>query len=147
MPDSCLYITFTESQDVYFPGSVIEGIAHLVLNEPIKARTLTVGLDCRAHTSYDVSRSRTVTKSSSENYTESYSATTVYANVETIVWTSPPDGKEVMPAGTYQYPFAFKLPLDLPPSFEGSYGYIRHMVKMELDRPWRFNKRDKKAFT
>ncbi|KIH49249.1 arrestin domain protein, partial [Ancylostoma duodenale] len=27
------------------------------------------------------------------------------------------------------------------------YGYIRYVVKMELDRPWRFNKRNQKAFT
>ncbi|EYB91715.1 hypothetical protein Y032_0203g1852 [Ancylostoma ceylanicum] len=29
----------------------------------------------------------------------------------------------------------------------GYYGYIRYVVRMELDRPWRFNKRNHKAFT
>ncbi|PIO69426.1 arrestin domain protein [Teladorsagia circumcincta] len=30
---------------------------------------------------------------------------------------------------------------------EGLHGYIRYMVKVEIDRPWRFNKTDKRLFT
>ncbi|RCN48614.1 arrestin domain protein [Ancylostoma caninum] len=35
-----------------------------------------------------------------------------------MAWMSPPGGKEILPAGSYQFPFAFNLPLNLPPSFE-----------------------------
>ncbi|KAK5966908.1 Arrestin domain protein, partial [Trichostrongylus colubriformis] len=53
----------------------------------------------------------------------------------------------VLNAGSYQFPFSFQLPSDCAPSFEGLHGYIRYMVKVELDRPWRFNKTDKRLFT
>ncbi|KAL6725459.1 hypothetical protein Aduo_007509 [Ancylostoma duodenale] len=36
--------------------------------------------------------------------------------------------------------------VQLTPSFEGAHGHIRYVVKMELDRPWRFNKRNEKTF-
>ncbi|VDM60334.1 unnamed protein product, partial [Angiostrongylus costaricensis] len=50
-------------------------------------------------------------------------------------------------SGVYKFPFLFMLPLNCAPSFEGFYGYIRYMVKVVLDRPWRFNKTDKRLFT
>ncbi|CAJ0597279.1 unnamed protein product [Cylicocyclus nassatus] len=147
MPDSLLYITFSNSDAVYIPGSMVEGIAHLVLHEPMKARALKIILEGLAYTSWDVTRTRSVTTTRSENYTEHYSGKAIYANDELLAWTAPPGEKEVLAPGTYQFPFAFKLAHHLPPSFEGIYGYIRYMVKMEIDRPWRFNKRDKKVFT
>ncbi|KAK7451817.1 hypothetical protein BaRGS_00039809 [Batillaria attramentaria] len=52
-----------------------------------------------------------------------------------------------MPPGTYEFPFAFDLPLDLPPSFEGDYGYIRYWAKATIDRPWMFDQHTKQAFT
>ncbi|KIH58821.1 arrestin domain protein [Ancylostoma duodenale] len=86
--------------------------------------------------------------SRSESYSESYSAKVIYTDDKMVAWSSASGAMEVFPAGSYQYPFTFKLPHDLPPSFEGSYGYVRYMVKIELDRPWyRINKRDNKVFT
>ena len=31
-------------------------------------------------------------------------------------------------AGIHEYPFSFQLPGQLPPSFEGEYGYIRYTI-------------------
>ncbi|KIH44723.1 hypothetical protein ANCDUO_25249, partial [Ancylostoma duodenale] len=53
-----------------------------------------------------------------ETYREKYSATVIYANDERMAWMSPAGAKEILPAGSYQFPFAFNLPLNLPPSFE-----------------------------
>ncbi|CAJ0597278.1 unnamed protein product [Cylicocyclus nassatus] len=155
MPDSLLYITLTNSDDVYTPGSVVEGIAHLVLHEPMKARKLKIifeGLACTACLStITASNSFTLwvwdTGVTSVTYIDPYFGKAIYANDEIIAWTASPGEKEVLAVGTYQFQFAFKLPAELPPSFEGIFGYIRYMVKMEIDRPWRFNKKDKKVFT
>ncbi|EYB91696.1 hypothetical protein Y032_0203g1843 [Ancylostoma ceylanicum] len=151
MPDSCLYITYSNPQAVYYPGANVNGTVHLHLKEPIKARSLKIVVDGRAHTHWNITRSRRVRNTDgtyrTENYTVPYHATVIYASGETNAWAAPPGAKEVLPAGSNQFPFTFLLPPTCAPSFEGSYGYIRYMVKVELDRPWRFNKTDKKLFT
>ena len=39
------------------------------------------------------------------------------------------DDGDCMPAGEHYLPFSFSLPPNLPPSFEGDYGYIRYWAK------------------
>jgi Arrestin (or S-antigen), N-terminal domain len=51
----------------------------------------------------------------------------------------------ILPAGNYQYPFSFQLPLGLPSSFEGDFGYVRYTIKIVVDRPWKFNYEAKAA--
>ncbi|ETN69258.1 arrestin domain protein [Necator americanus] len=147
MPENCLYITYSNPQAVYQPGTNVTGVANLDLKEPIKARSLKIIVDGRAYTHWRVTRSRSVRTTRTENYTVPYSATVIYATGETIAWEAARGSKEVLQPGFYQFPFTFLLPSNCAPSFEGAYGYIRYMVKIELDRPWRFNKTDKKPFT
>ena len=52
-----------------------------------------------------------------------------------------------MPAGEHYLPFSFSLPPNLPPSFEGDYGYIRYWAKATIDRPWKFDHHTKRAFS
>ncbi|GFG28507.1 hypothetical protein Cfor_03631 [Coptotermes formosanus] len=54
---------------------------------------------------------------------------------------------EVLPAGEHSFPFSMMLPIHLPSSFEGEYGYVRYTVKATLDRPWKFDHEVKAAFT
>uniref|UniRef100_A0A0K0CZB8 Arrestin_C domain-containing protein n=1 Tax=Angiostrongylus cantonensis TaxID=6313 RepID=A0A0K0CZB8_ANGCA len=68
-------------------------------------------------------------------------------NVDGVVHLELKESIKVLQAGIYRFPFLFTLPLKCAPSFEGFYGYIRYMVKVVLDRPWRFNKTDKRLFT
>ncbi|KIH47283.1 arrestin domain protein, partial [Ancylostoma duodenale] len=176
MPDSCLYITYSNPQAVYYPGTSVNGTVHLHLKEPVKARSLKIVVDGRAHTHWNITRSRQVRNTDgtyrTEHYTVPYHATVIYASGETNAWAAPRGAREVLPAGSNQFPFTFLLPPTCAPSFEGTslglvifvtiiyahaikgirvssgtYGYIRYMVKVELDRPWRFNKTDKKLFT
>lgn len=57
------------------------------------------------------------------------------------------DDGDCMPAGEHYLPFSFSLPPDLPPSFEGDYGYIRYWAKATIDRPWKFDHHTKRAFS
>ncbi|RCN49576.1 arrestin domain protein [Ancylostoma caninum] len=143
MPNDRFYITLSNENEVYAPGSDVEGIAHIILGEDTKAEFLKISLCGRARTEW---RERIGVGKTMR--TKSYSAKVIYADEEVVAWSSPPGTTEVLEAGSHQYPFTLKLPTDLPPSFEGKYGYVRYMLKMELDRPWyRANKKNNKAFT
>ncbi|EPB71282.1 arrestin domain protein [Ancylostoma ceylanicum] len=143
MSNDRFYITLSNEDEVYAPGSDIEGVAHIILEEATKAQFLKISLDARARTEWKQSIG-----SGKSMSTKFYSAKVIYADEEVVAWSSPPGTTEVLPVGSHHYPFTLKLPPDLPPSFEGKYGYVRYMVKMELDRPWyRSNKKTTKAFT
>lgn len=49
--------------------------------------------------------------------------------------------------GFHKFNFACQLPPQLPTSFESKYGYIRYQIKVELERPWKFDLKYCFAFT
>ena len=55
----------------------------------------------------------------------------------------------LLPEGTHAFEFRFRLPdsPDLVTSFEGKFGSVRYFVRADLDQPWSFTHRAKKAFT
>ncbi|ULU03609.1 hypothetical protein L3Y34_016826 [Caenorhabditis briggsae] len=52
-----------------------------------------------------------------------------------------------MPSGEHIFPFSFQLPHWAPPSFEGDLGFIRYFIKVEIDRPWKFDDKFITCFT
>ena len=50
-------------------------------------------------------------------------------------------------AGLHKFNFSCQLPPQLPTSFESKYGYIRYQIKVELERPWKFDIKYCFAFT
>ena len=42
-------------------------------------------------------------------------------------------------SGKYEYLFTFRLPNELPSSFEGEHGWVRYTLKATVVRPWRSN--------
>ncbi|EGT38210.1 CBN-ARRD-7 protein [Caenorhabditis brenneri] len=143
-------IEYDAPNAVYFPGQAVTGKVIIQNREWIKARFLKICIHGGAHTGWSDSerRSRTNTRGESESYTETvhYNATVNYLTGESIAWSSQ-DGSNKLPAGTNVFPFAFSVPTNCPPSFEGCYGQIRYSVHVELDRPWKFNKKSKKFFS
>jgi len=60
------------------------------------------------------------------------------------------DGDSVLlEAGTQRYPFRFFLPPNAPSSFGGEYGYgyVRYKAEATIDRPWKFDRVTRSAFT
>ena len=53
----------------------------------------------------------------------------------------------MLATGEYEFPFAFNLPPNLPPSFASEKGVIRYVVVAILDRPAAANLVRKKAFS
>ncbi|GFR98621.1 arrestin domain-containing protein 3 [Elysia marginata] len=72
-----------------------------------------------------------------------------YFNFRFPIW--PQDGStledQMLGTGQHTFPFQFQLSSDLPPSFEGNYGYIRYWTKATIDKPWKVDHHTKRAFT
>lgn len=50
-------------------------------------------------------------------------------------------------AGAHKFNFSCVLPPQLPTSFESKYGYIRYQIKVEMERPWKYDIKHCFAFT
>ncbi|KAK0055336.1 arrestin domain-containing protein 3 [Biomphalaria pfeifferi] len=58
------------------------------------------------------------------------------------------DGRDTLSDGHHELNFSFDLPMGgISTSFEGKHGSIRYWLKAEMDKPWSFNHKTKKAFT
>lgn len=49
--------------------------------------------------------------------------------------------------GRTEYSFSFRLPCDIPCSFEHDTGYVRYTMKVVLERAFKFNHECKAAFS
>ena len=45
-------------------------------------------------------------------------------------------GRIELQPGTYQYPFVFQIPPDVPPTYEGKWGSVRYFIKVTMEIPW-----------
>ncbi|XP_023932175.1 arrestin domain-containing protein 3-like [Lingula anatina] len=60
----------------------------------------------------------------------------------------PDQPRETLSDGRHEFEFCFELPFQcIATSFEGKHGNIRYWLKGELEKPWAFNHKTKKAFT
>ncbi|KAK7081824.1 hypothetical protein SK128_009896 [Halocaridina rubra] len=57
------------------------------------------------------------------------------------------DEREMLPAGLHEFPFAFNLPPNLPPSFNSEKGFVTYMAVAILDRPAAANLVQKAGFS
>ena len=57
------------------------------------------------------------------------------------------DEKELLPAGLHEFPYAFNLPPNLPPSFHSDKGFIVYTAIAILDRPAAANLVQKAGFS
>ncbi|EFO99437.1 hypothetical protein CRE_22287 [Caenorhabditis remanei] len=143
----CFEIVF-DNKNGYIPGSNVTGSAIIRTSTDINARYLKICIHGAAHTKWSegVQRHR-YCDGKKEYYTEieHYSSEVNYVNGETIAWSAT-NGNGFLPAGHHVFPFSFPLPVDCPPSYEGFHGHIRYSVRVELDRPWKFNKKEWEDF-
>ncbi|XP_047738036.1 arrestin domain-containing protein 2-like [Hyalella azteca] len=118
-------------QDVYFPGQAVEGRVMAVASSARFCRAVEVEFRGDAEVSWD-------DVSDSDDDATTYEASEPYFKFKTNVWE--PDSSGRLPAGNHDWPFKFKLPLSIPSSFEGRYGYIRYRVKAVARIRLGFNK-------
>ncbi|UMM15613.1 hypothetical protein L5515_012983 [Caenorhabditis briggsae] len=149
---SCL-IEFDKSPIVFSPGDkVIGNVKMQIPDEDFKARKVRMEMIGKAYTYWEgnVKNNHKIKNSGDiarvRHNCADHKGKIVYCRFETIVWKS--DGsKHEMPSGEHIFPFSFQLPHWAPPSFEGDLGFIRYFIKVEIDRPWKFDDKFITCFT
>uniref|UniRef100_A0ABM0MS85 Arrestin domain-containing protein 3-like n=1 Tax=Saccoglossus kowalevskii TaxID=10224 RepID=A0ABM0MS85_SACKO len=85
------------------------------------------------------------------SYTKHYDAEEEYIHVKQLLLGRDENEEGTNPtlrAGRHELSFRFQIPMGrVATSFEGKYGRVRYWLKAEIDKPWAFNSRTKKAFT
>lgn len=131
-------IKFDNLQAVFLAGGLVSGHVQLTLNKPLKLRSLKIYFSGNGKSFWDVRRGKQTTK---------YRARETYLNHYITLYGSADGSTTEHPEGNHVYPFAFQLQDSVPSSFEGSRGYVRYFCKATIDRPWKFDSHDLRAFT
>ena len=59
-----------------------------------------------------------------------------YLDYEKIIFMKQTDDDLYLDFGEYIYPFSFDLPVNIPASFEHSFGFVRYSVNAVIDMSW-----------
>ncbi|XP_061172330.1 arrestin domain-containing protein 3-like [Saccostrea echinata] len=143
----CFEILWTENKSVFYPGERVSGCVVLDLKKDVKLRSLRIFLRGVAKVHWTESRN---TGTRLGAYTEHYNAEVEYFFKRQVLFGGEvTDGRDhLLEAGHHDFNFTFDLPMSgISTSFEGKHGNIRYWVKAEIDKPWSFNHKTKKAFT
>ena len=108
------------SQGVFFSGAEVSGIVVVQIDKPKSYEDIQVTLLGRARVSWLVRTTHT--------------CNVLYINLSTIVWRKEQVPTQELHAGIHSFPFQFQLPARLPPSFEGSNGWIWYYVEGRIGR-------------
>jgi Arrestin (or S-antigen), N-terminal domain len=68
----------------------------------------------------------------------SFSTETMISKTLFKFWMLGGESFDLMP-GNYEYPFTFRLPNELPSSFEGEHGWVRYTLTATVVRSWQSN--------
>lgn len=139
-------IMFDNPMGTYYAGQTVTGKVILKLNEEIALKGIFIHLQGKAEVSWNetVSHYNPTTKSTEARHV-TRSDTQTYFNLK-----YPLQGTELvnkLGPGEFHYPFSIGLPLNLPSSIEGKFGYIRYTCSSNISRPWRFDPKCKAAIT
>ncbi|GFN82444.1 polyprotein [Plakobranchus ocellatus] len=142
----CFEIVLAGNKSVYHPGERVQGNVMVELKGDMKMRSLRIFMKGVAKVHWTESRS---TGSRLGSYTEHYNAEVEYFFKRQVLFGGEiADGRDTLGDGHHELPFIFDLPMGgISTSFEGKHGSIRYWLKAEMDKPWSFNHKTKKAFT
>ncbi|XP_064653310.1 arrestin domain-containing protein 3-like isoform X2 [Lineus longissimus] len=142
----CFEIVLNENKTVYHPGERVSGQCVVELKGDMRMRALRVFMRGVAKVHWTESRS---TGTRLGSYTEHYNAEVEYFYKRQVLFGGDnPIVRETLTEGRHEFNFSFELPMGgISTSFEGKHGSVRYWLKAEMDKPWSFNHKTKKAFT
>ncbi|XP_030831183.1 arrestin domain-containing protein 3 [Strongylocentrotus purpuratus] len=136
------------NQEVFKPGDVVQGEARIVVSED-KGDIRGIQIKCvgKSYTHWTESEG-----SGDNRRTVSYTTNHEYFRQEITLQGAGADNTTAdrikLTAGEHRFPFQFQIPnISLPPPFEASYGYVRYYVKINIDRPWKFDHHTQRLFS
>ncbi|XP_030831706.1 arrestin domain-containing protein 3 isoform X2 [Strongylocentrotus purpuratus] len=136
------------NQEVYKPGDVVQGEARIVVSED-KGDIRGIQIKCvgKSYTHWTESEVSGDSQSSVD-YTTNYEYFKQEITLQGAGADSTTADRIKLTAGEHRFPFQFQIPnISLPPPFEASNGYVRYYVKINIDRPWKFDHHTQKLFS
>ncbi|XP_030831287.1 arrestin domain-containing protein 1-like isoform X1 [Strongylocentrotus purpuratus] len=136
------------NQEVYKPGDVVQGEARIVVSED-KGDIRGIQIKCvgKSYTNWAESEG-SGNNSRNVRYTTTYEYFRQEITVQGAGANNTTADRIKLTAGEHRFPFKFQIPnISLPPPFEASYGYVRYYVKINIDRPWKFDHHTQRLFS
>ncbi|CAB3404568.1 unnamed protein product [Caenorhabditis bovis] len=121
---------------VFSQGQIAGGTVVLVRTRPVTTKFVRLDISGIAHVHW-INKEKVVKQEPNGRLKKKYHDCH-YSNNETFIdenidlWSSP-GLKSILPEGTYELPFSFRLPINSPPSFESAIGSIRYKAKINVD--------------
>ncbi|XP_055544537.1 arrestin domain-containing protein 1-like [Wyeomyia smithii] len=120
---------------IYRPGDAVTGFVELTLLKNKKFRGICLRINGFASTYWG-----SKVKNGSTNYKKrniSFKGREDYFNTISYLVGSDVGNPLEIVAGSYSYPFSVVIPANAPASMEGTFGHIRYMIQLTLERPWK----------
>ena len=119
---------------VFHGGDKLMGVVRIMINgNPERIRDVKMCYKGQCETHITRLESTGQLPPNPQHKMANYRSTEVYLNHNTYLCGGPGSEFELEP-GYFEYPFQLTLPLNLPPSFEGSHGKVRYMIKASIKR-------------
>ncbi|XP_052899882.1 arrestin domain-containing protein 17-like [Anopheles moucheti] len=126
-------------QGVFRAGDTVSGTVEIQLDKPKKFRGVALRINGFAATSWNAKLKGNDAKNVKKNKRTHFNGREDYfGSITYFVGSDVGNPLEVL-AGVYRYTFACEIPPNAPSSKEGKYGHIRYVVKLSLERPWKFD--------
>ncbi|KAL3866414.1 hypothetical protein ACJMK2_043715 [Sinanodonta woodiana] len=133
-------IIYSNDRGVYLSGQIVDGHVKLSVSDSTKLEAIYLRCCGNAVVSW------------SEGFGDdstTYSDKETYFDTKMVLLEKEPDQHKNLKLlrGVYMYPFSFQLPLNIPNSYEGFFGFVRYEVTVTVVRPWASNKSKTVLFT
>ncbi|KAL1493422.1 hypothetical protein ABEB36_011481 [Hypothenemus hampei] len=126
----------------YFPGNTITGEAMFYFRSPKEFRKIRIRLRCHEHTHWTKThRHHNSGTRRNQTVTHHYNGDNDILLLDNYILD-----QGSLPSGTHVFPIRFQLPLNIPSSFVGEWGYIKYSIKITVDLPMRFDIEDTMVF-
>uniref|UniRef100_A0AAG5D3E3 Arrestin C-terminal-like domain-containing protein n=1 Tax=Anopheles atroparvus TaxID=41427 RepID=A0AAG5D3E3_ANOAO len=126
-------------QGIFRAGDTVSGTVEIQLDKPKKVRGIALRINGFASTSWNAKIKETNSKGKNKNKKTNFNGREDYFGSITYFVGSDVGNPLEVPAGVHRYPFSCVIPSTAPSSKEGKYGHIRYVVKVSLERPWKYD--------
>ncbi|XP_052867851.1 arrestin domain-containing protein 17-like [Anopheles cruzii] len=126
-------------QGIFRAGDTVSGTVEIQLEKPKKVRGIALRINGFASTSWTARVKGTTEKTEKKNKKTNFNGREDYFGSITYFVGSDVGNPLEVAAGVHRYPFFCVIPLTVPTSKEGKYGHVRYVVKVSLERPWKYD--------